>query len=80
MRYSNSYRVVKSFCLTLYLNITNCFAADFREMYMNSIQLALSVGLPENEVLKCEEEIDAFFWNEEIFLQKEKRIKYSLEK
>lgn len=74
MRSSNSYRVVKSFCLTLYLNITNCFAADFREMYMNSIQLALSVGIPENEVLKCEEEIDAFFGMKKYFCKKKKEL------
>ena len=49
-------------------------------MYMNSIQLALSVGIPENEVLKCEEEIDAFFLEWRNVLQKEKRIKYGLEK
>ena len=41
--------------------IENAFVENFRECYMNSIQLALSVGVNENEILKTTEDIDDFF-------------------
>ncbi len=41
--------------------IENAFVEDFRECYMNSIQLALSVGVNENEILKNTQDIDDFF-------------------
>ena len=41
--------------------IENAFVENFRECYMHSIQLALSVGVNENEILKTTEDIDDFF-------------------
>lgn len=41
--------------------IDNAFSPNFREAFLYSIQLAKAAGVKENEMLKSEEDIDAFF-------------------
>lgn len=41
--------------------IDNAFAMNFREAYLNSIKLALSAGVPDDEILKTTNDIDEFF-------------------
>lgn len=43
--------------------LNNAFSADFRTKLQNTASLALSLGVPKNEVLKSVEDVDDFFLN-----------------
>lgn len=41
--------------------LQNAFSPDFRDRLINSAELARAVGVPEDEILKSEEDIDDYF-------------------